>query len=376
MVNFRRLRRKDSRFYLKDLNSIALQLDLSVASSRYQESTGATLAADGDNLGLLLSVERWGGQTLDQVLATQTELVVNGDFLTDVSGWTFAGVGGISWDNGRLYLNSTATWQGPFQDVSTLVVGNQYSWSFDYEKDTCTDFYVSGTAEVSGYRPVASSSGHETKMFQASATAMRMHFRNGNTSGNSTSNFWIGDVSIKKIPSLAFKQTNGPQIPKYYANPDWMVFDGVDDEMPADFDGASLPALVSIFAIINTIDDYYVLIKGQDNSHYLGYSYVGSGLSISAGAGSPLTYVDNALIADVRRDLQAATNDGVDHIVEFRNVACASFTQFNISGWSGNPRYDGKIGRDILIIPNGQELDGNRDNIIAAMIEGYGVTLA
>jgi hypothetical protein len=48
--------------------------DFSRADTLFQEATGLTPAAEGQNVGLALEQSKWGGKTLDQVLAGQPEL--------------------------------------------------------------------------------------------------------------------------------------------------------------------------------------------------------------------------------------------------------------------------------------------------------------
>lgn len=85
--------------------------DFSKIDRMFQESTGATaVSADGQTVRLALEGSQWAGKNLDQVLAGQAELVVNGDMSAGTSPWTIpAGNGSLSVVDGRLRVTTTAT---------------------------------------------------------------------------------------------------------------------------------------------------------------------------------------------------------------------------------------------------------------------------
>jgi hypothetical protein len=69
--------------------------------------------------------------------AAQANLIVNGDFDTDLSGWTIAGSGtGVTWDSGTAHVgrpgaNGTAIFEQSFDilsGVSSLLVAFDYQW--------------------------------------------------------------------------------------------------------------------------------------------------------------------------------------------------------------------------------------------------------
>ena len=69
----------------------------------------------------------------DDTWVGSNELVVNGDFATDLSSWV-APDGGWSWDNGKALLASTGNFQ-PLYQTTGIDVGKVYDFSFDVESN-------------------------------------------------------------------------------------------------------------------------------------------------------------------------------------------------------------------------------------------------
>jgi len=60
------------------------------------------------------------------------ELVTNGDFASNITGWTAFQTPALSWDAGRLLLDPTADSDGVSTDISALTMGSTYRIQFNY----------------------------------------------------------------------------------------------------------------------------------------------------------------------------------------------------------------------------------------------------
>lgn len=133
------------------------------------------------------------------------ELVTNGLFDTDITGWTnqSTGVGSISWSAGRIRTNSgaassTGQYAQGYQAVST-VIGNNYTVGYDFinavhETSGSSQFRLGTTAggtEITSKSFTTGSSLSETFSFTATTTTVYIAFRT--TRGTSFSSNEISD---------------------------------------------------------------------------------------------------------------------------------------------------------------------------------------
>lgn len=104
-------------------------------------------------------------------------LLTNGTFDTDISGWTAAGGGTIEWDNGALKVNRVSGGTSGYQAV-TLEVGQDYVFTYDV---------ISGLSRssVSLSAAVPATSQPSGTVFTATAETMYVHM--GLNTGNGTS---------------------------------------------------------------------------------------------------------------------------------------------------------------------------------------------
>ena len=125
-----------------------------------------------------------------------SELVTNGAFSSDVSGWTKDGdaASTIEYDSGRLKVTAATNYDGASQSVSGLVAGQTYKFSADYELGTATQLQIRAGSEPS--TDISSpSSGTAVNYFTASATSMTVYVR----TGGSTGTIFFDNVSVKKV---------------------------------------------------------------------------------------------------------------------------------------------------------------------------------
>ena len=129
-----------------------------------------------------------------------SNLVYNGDFPSDVSGWTKDGDASstIGYDSGRLKVTAATNYDGASQSVGGLVAGQTYEFSADYEFGTATQLQIRAGSEPS--TDISSpSSGTAVNYFTASATSMTIYVR----TGGSTGTIFFDNVSVKKVNGTA-----------------------------------------------------------------------------------------------------------------------------------------------------------------------------
>lgn len=110
-----------------------VMIDLTDKTTLFQDANGAAAVVNnGDPIGLALDQHGWGGKTLAAYRAAQPELVTNGDFATDVSGWNLSGASGsITWQAGRMRVTATTNSTPGANRAFTCVVGRWYELSID-----------------------------------------------------------------------------------------------------------------------------------------------------------------------------------------------------------------------------------------------------
>lgn len=121
---------------------------------------------------------------------------------------------------------------------------------------------------------------------------------------------------------------------------DGLTFDGVDDELEADFTGAAGPADASLFTVIKTSDAEAVLYTGEETFDYVGVIQdTGTG-SPHANAGSPTYYVNGtALTSPTRDDLHTAVSTGEFEILEVRGADMSGWSKLRLSGYTSLASY-------------------------------------
>jgi hypothetical protein len=211
----------------------------------FQENIGPTPADDvGELIGLALDQRQWNGQTLAQVLATQSELVTNGTFDTDLTGWTDAGGdGSASVDAGALKIIEGATANEERRQVLTVTVGAVY-------KVSCS---LGGTAPIifigstSGGAELGNIQSSGTRYITATTTTLSLRCRTGNALGSGLF-ATFDNVSVKLIPSIPAIQATGSLKPALQTT--GAKFDGSDDNLLTSYTSAVganfIAALISV----------------------------------------------------------------------------------------------------------------------------------
>ena len=153
----------------------------------------------GDPVGMMLDTSQFGGKTAEDYLAGATELVTNGTFDTDVSGFTAANAT-ATYVSGAMRVENTAANGSVYQSFAT-VVGNYYLVVCDVSGDITGRVTKSDTSAMFGSNWVnlhhQVSSG-ESLVFQATATTSYIHCGISSGSTGLQSNF--DNLSVKEIP--------------------------------------------------------------------------------------------------------------------------------------------------------------------------------
>jgi len=132
------------------------------------------------------------------------ELIVNGTFDSDVSGWTATSPATIAWNAGTLRVSRVSAAYGVdmcYQDVA-VVAGNWYALKFDYVYEntgsTTMDVSVSfdGGTTDSVVTVVTGLRNNVTAIFQATSDLVRIIF---SPTTNNTAICGIDNVSLRRV---------------------------------------------------------------------------------------------------------------------------------------------------------------------------------
>jgi len=207
--------------------------DFSRADALFQEATGITPAGVDQNVGLALDVSKWGGKTLAQVLAGQAELITNGNFDVDISGWTNVGGSTAIWSSGVMQITADAGFVGGrYQDV-TISSGARVEISARCRRLSGTSplnlvAYVGGAfTTLIGIRQVTEGDFiTATLRVSPGGTSIRVYFQAVNGNGV----FEVDNVSVKEIPGNHASQATSGARPVLKAG-GLTRYDGSDDNL-------------------------------------------------------------------------------------------------------------------------------------------------
>lgn len=156
--------------YQQMLNAIgagAALYDPSDLTSLYQSRTGGSTGAADAVVGIMLDKAQMGNKTAAAFIAGQSELVTNGGFDADVSGWALRAAtnGTLSWNAGVLrFARGVGLSTAATQLVSNLTVGRWYYI-------TCLARRVSGTGFASLQLRTGDGGGGSTLVINPDPTA-------------------------------------------------------------------------------------------------------------------------------------------------------------------------------------------------------------
>jgi len=199
----------------------------------YDPSDFSTLFQDSAGVTAVTAVEQPVGLMLDKRLGLVLgpEIIVNGTFNTDSTGWTAGSGATHSVVAGRLRVTNTTTFGQAYQSFAT-VIGKRYQLKFDAYKGTATTIRVEVGFTVADTNNVGRASTVDviggTASFTATHVTSFFTFRADDGYGE------IDNVSLKLLEGNHASQATAASRPilrqdaggRYY-----LEFDGVDDGM-------------------------------------------------------------------------------------------------------------------------------------------------
>jgi hypothetical protein len=185
--------------------------DPSDLTTLFQDSAGTTpVTAAAQQVGLMLDKSQGAP-------ATGPELVTNGDFTTNITGWTNSspGTGNISWDNGSLLVERVSGGVSAYQAVA-CVIGSTYQVGYSFSPVAGGTIRIAATnaTTVPGTGIPTANAG--TFVFVATAGTMYIHL--SLNTGNGTSGRY-DNISVKLLPGNHAFQSNSAQRPTLGRNP-------------------------------------------------------------------------------------------------------------------------------------------------------------
>lgn len=268
--------------------------DFTQTDRLFQETTGPTPANDpGEDIGLALSSRLWNGASLAAYVAGQPELVTNGGFDTDITGWVTAepdpNAVVKTWDAGRLRMarGTGSNSQGPTQAVPT-VAGRLYALTF-----TSSGASVAVRVDSGVMATAVSGIGTFTYYFTATGSTASPYFWPTNTSTTA----FLDNVSVREVSRYPATQATASFKPKYQTA--GAAFDGADDNLLTGYTaGSGANFLVAKVVVPASIAATQVIcgawVAGPTEFFFLGLSTTGlvrcgvGGVAATASAGSDL----------------------------------------------------------------------------------------
>jgi len=146
-------------------------------------------------------------------LALGTNLITNGDFNTDVSGWTLSGTAAtFTWVLGAARLTRTGTGNSEVTKTLTgLTVGNHYLLETNFlgSPSLLSDYaYIGIAGDFDQYAP-------SSFTFQATSTTHDIHFGVWFVDGAIGDYVEFDNISVREIPGIHASQATGTARLKY-----------------------------------------------------------------------------------------------------------------------------------------------------------------
>ena len=206
---------------------ILLWYDPSDLTTMFQDTTGVTpVTADGQSVAIVLDKGQWGGKTLEQVLADQTDKVVGARPFTGIPAQVTSASGGTLAMNGnavRLTIPSDTNSVRMEVDF-TGVVGRYYK--IVVQGATNFGLTMAAWANLSLATPgsTASTSPNIQYIVRATGTACKLRFYPRTSSGAAAAQkagdyVEFSEISIRELPGYHREQATGTSMPKYKTGP-------------------------------------------------------------------------------------------------------------------------------------------------------------
>ena len=290
----------------------------------------------GDSVGLVVDTSVCAGAPLEEYMSTQPELITNGTFDTDTTGWTAGSGATLSSVSGQLNVTCTApddlalTWQ----EIPT-VVGKWYEVSVTKVSQDFNSAWGLTTNNPWEARDVlnfgASITGTATGIFKATATTTYISlWAASDTVSNGTTIY--DNVSVKALPGYCFvsdDDLNRPTL-QYDGSRHYLDFDITDNLQAPGSDMSSLGYEVSRATFAKNMvqeGSFHIWFAPDLASLYVVASNDGStNTTLSAFAGGNIGY-------DTSDDFGLYI-DGVETTFADRNAAHDAVRGLNKTVWA------------------------------------------
>lgn len=207
---------------------VGLWDDPSDITTLFQDAAGTTaVAAAADPTGLVLDKSKG--------LVQGSELVANGDFASDTTGWTINGAtrGTAVSSGGRVVitnnyaLGSSTGFTGIIQGITT-VIGKSYRYAVNCAGTA--GMSVTNVSNGSGSYAQTTGTGNKQLIFTATATTTYFVIYVNSSADAATANF--DDVTLKELPGNHAVLSGANTLrPLYQITPKRLLFDGSDDRL-------------------------------------------------------------------------------------------------------------------------------------------------
>jgi len=192
----------------------------------YHDAAGTLpVTADGDPVGVMLDLSR--------KLELGPELVTNGAFDSDLSGWTNSGDHWV-WDSGRAYHPYSASYNELHQNVGTRGEYREITFDREVVQGTLVFFIVDNQGTNSTLAKKYTASGSDTLLVPAGYDSIGFARTDGGFEG------YIDNISVRELPGNHLTQSVSADRPLYQTDGTlhWLSHDQAGDNLVA-----SLPDL-------------------------------------------------------------------------------------------------------------------------------------
>lgn len=211
--------------------------DFSKTDRLFQDLANTPADGAGENIYLGLEGHSWAGRTYAQELAQQPELVTNGDFDTDLTGWVSVG-SGTSWSSGKLAFNLTSnTSAGRWRNI-TVTPGVMLEAEVDVDvtvigagSGIALRIYDGASLTGTLFAVSKSTTGATRLKLKMTPTGSTVTFyMQGFANTGTTLDATFDNASLKKIPGNHGLQATTSAQPKWQTG-GLARFDGSDDNL-------------------------------------------------------------------------------------------------------------------------------------------------
>jgi hypothetical protein len=164
----------------------------------WQGTSGGTLAASGQPLGLGADLSQLGGKTLSEWLATAPELVTNGGFDSDTTGWTAGNSATLSAPSGVFRVENGAANFGTGSQQVTVVAGRVYVATYTASGGTSGFTLRFGSSAAGTQYASISATGAGQVVFTAANTTLFITAANSSATLGLFSEY--DNISVRELP--------------------------------------------------------------------------------------------------------------------------------------------------------------------------------